>query len=346
MKKIKYAAAMLTLVFACNSHAAFDRICSSTSYLMKAACRAESSDDLLVAKAKCFNEEERNEARECVNEVNVEYNEARELCSEQLQARLQVCDAIGEAPYDPEFEPDLFETSLTTPVNPNPYYPLSVGNTWSYSGDEEITVTVLNESKLIDDVRCFVINDVVSVDGQLVEDTDDWVALSKQNGAIWYCGEEAKDFEYFEGDSPSLPELVSIDGSFKVERDGDRAGILFPGSGAQVGDVFRQEFSLGNAEDVGEIVNLNYGYGDNLDLEEWIPEDLTKLLCDDDCIIVSEYTPLEPGVVEYKFYAPGIGFFLGINPEEDEVVYLTSCNVNPVCNALPELAKDLDEDEN
>jgi hypothetical protein len=38
-------------------------------------------------------------------------------------------------------------------------------------------------------------------------------------------------------------------------RDGDRAGLFVPGN-PQVGDIYRQEISLGNAEDVAEVVPI------------------------------------------------------------------------------------------
>ena len=309
--------------------------CSETSQLMRSACRAEVRDDYYVANARCLNESEFLERIECRVEAYEVYREDRDYCGEQLEARLSVCNAIGEAPYDPSFEAEDFETSLAALIHPNQYFPLQVGNQWIYDGDEEIQIDVLDETKLIDDVTCFVVRDIVFAEGLLVEDTDDWLAVSKIDGAVWYCGEEVKDYEYFDGDSPSLPELVAIDGSFKVERDGDRAGIFFPGYPA-IGDVYRQEFSLGNAEDVGEIVATNYSYGSDPELDQLVPEDLAALLCHSDCVVVAEYSPIEPEVFERKYFAPGIGFFLGTNPVDEESVQLIGCNFNDLCNSLPE----------
>ena len=310
--------------------------CSKTSQLMRSACFAESRDDFLVLKARCYNESERGEKRECLEEAREEFSEVRGECYEQFDAREEVCDALGQAAYDPEFEPEDFETSLAALTTPNDYYPIGVGYVWTYGGDEDIMVEVLNETKLIDDITCFVVRDVVSEDGLLVEDTDDWFAVKRDDGAVWYCGEEVKDFEYFEGDNPSLPELVSIDGSFKVERDGDRVGVAFPGYPA-VGDIYRQEFSLGNAEDMAEVVSTTYGYGQDADLDELVPEALVDALCNNNCIVVAEWTPIEPGVFERKYYAPGIGFFLATNPVDEEVVYLTGCSFNAACETLPEI---------
>lgn len=324
----------LALTFPADAQAAGERACSKTSKLMRSACIAESRDDYLVQKAKCFNESERSESHECIVEAKEEFSEFRSSCSDQYEAREDVCSDLGQAPYDPSFESEDFETSLSFLTMPNPYFPMQVGYTWTYGGDEDIMIEVLPESKLIDDVTCFVVRDVVSVDGLLVEDTDDWFAVAKADGSIWYCGEEVKDFEYFEGDMPGLPELVAIDGSFKVERDGDRAGIFFPGI-ANVGDVYRQEFSLGNAEDMGEVVSTTYSYGQDAALDELVPEVLANALCNNDCVVVAETSPLEPEVFERKYFAPGIGFFLGTSPPDEEVVYLTGCSFNDACMTLP-----------
>lgn len=329
------AALMLSILApADTAQARSDRACSKTSQLMKAACGAERRNDFFVQLAKCQNEKDPGERRECKTDALADLREEGTSCREQYRAREDVCDGLGQAPYDPLFESELFEDSLDMLTTPNPYYPMAVGNIWTYGGDEEIMVEVRDETKLIDDVTCFVIRDIVFEDGMLVEDTDDWFAIKRDDGAIWYCGEEAKDYEFFEGDTPQLPELVSIDGSFKVERDDDRAGIVFPGY-PQVGDLYRAEFSLGNAEDMVEIIATDYGYGNDAELDELVPEELANYLCTNNCVVVAEYTAIEPDVFERKYYAPGIGFFLGTNPEEEEVVYLNGCNFNVACQSLP-----------
>ena len=72
---------------------------------MRSACAAESRDDFLVRKAKCYNESERHEKRECIEEAHEEFRELRSECHDQYDAREDVCDALGQAPYDPSFEP-------------------------------------------------------------------------------------------------------------------------------------------------------------------------------------------------------------------------------------------------
>jgi hypothetical protein len=99
--------------------------------------------------------------------------------------------------------------------------------------------------------------------------------------------------------------------------------------------VYVEEFSLGNAEDATEVLSTNYEYGKNPELDELVPRRLARLLCAGDCIVTRNFSLLEPGVFEREYYAPGIGMFLEVEPENGEVVQLFKCNVDPRCAALP-----------
>ena len=159
-------------------------------------------------------------------------------------------------------------------------------------------MVVTEKTKLIDGVTCRVVNGVVEDEGMLIEDTDDWYA-QHTNGDVWYCGELARDFETFEGDDPDDPELVEIEGSFKAGRDGDKAGILLPFA-PQIGDAYRQEMSLVNAENAAEVISLS---GD-----EEAPE--AEVSCNSNCLVTRDFSPIDPGVEENKYCATGIGLIL------------------------------------
>ncbi len=228
--------------------------CTQTANGANTACGFEARDDYAKAQAICINLSNAAEGTDCQSEAGVARSEALALCGEQLQARKEVCAAIGEGRYDPDFDPENFEDDFGDQDELNRYFPLAIGNRWEFAGGGEIVrIEVRGDTKLIEGVTCIVVNDVVTIDGELVEDTDDWFAQA-ENGDIYYCGEEVKDYESFEGDAPRSPELVSIDGSFKVGRDGDKPGISFKGA-PRAGQVYRQEFSLGNAEDMAEVLS-------------------------------------------------------------------------------------------
>jgi hypothetical protein len=309
------------------------RFCTGTATAMFEACRSEGEPDHWKAVAVCSNMEDDEERGECFDEIAEERREEGRLCRAQLAARRSLCDVLGEDRYEPDFDPRLFDSDFTRLSRPNRYYPLTVGARWDFAApDETITVEVLNKTKLVEGVTCIVVNDKVSVGGRIVEDTDDWIAQAR-NGDVYYCGEEVKDFETFSGDAPEEPELVSIDGSFKTGRDGDKPGILFRGAPLR-GELYRQEFSLGNAEDVAEVLTTTYAFGRDSELDRFVPRALADLLCPGDCVVTREYTPLEPGAVELKYYAARIGKFLEVNPETGNVVRLVACNVDSRCNAV------------
>ncbi len=309
------------------------RFCSDTARLQLAACRNEVMDDFYTNVAKCIQVQENGERKECNSEASSTRKEENRFCGEQFYSRTELCEAIGEGRYDPNFDPSLFNTDFVNPMNPNPYYPLQIGNVWEYeSEDESSKVEVLDRTKLIDGVTCLVVNDFVQGD-ESSEDTDDWFGLRK-DGTVDYCGEEVKDFEIFPGDSPQLPELVSIDGSFKAGREGDLTGTIFPAN-PTAGATYRQEYSFGNAEDAATILSTTYGYGSDPELDEFAPQGLVDLMCEDsDCIVTREYTPIEPDGFELKYYANGIGLFLEVKPDSGEINQLVSCNFNAKCNSL------------
>jgi hypothetical protein len=311
-----------------------DQVCSATADTMYRACESEVRDDFLVAQAICGNLTEADEREECLDEVTEASAEGAQLCRDQLTARRATCDALGENAYDPQFEPSLFLANFNQPSRVNRYFPLKVGHRWEYQGgSEKVKVQVLNSTKLIEGVRCVVVRDTVTHKGKLMEDTFDWFAQAR-NGGVWYCGEEVKDYETNAGDRPALPELVSINGSFKVGRDGAKPGIIFPPAPFP-GQVYREEFSLGNAEDIAEVLTTSYAYGRAQELDRHVPWNLASRLCAGDCIVTNNYSPIEPGVSERKYYAPGIGLFLTLHPDTGERSQLVNCNVSPRCRRLP-----------
>jgi hypothetical protein len=304
--------------------------CTQTAVLQMAACGNEVKDDFFAASAICLNLADPAEREACQDDAEDGFGEASQLCKDQLAARRDVCKKIGEGRYDPDFDPAHFDDDFTALTMPNPFQPLAIGNHWEYEGgDETIVIDVLDQTKEIEGVTCIVVRDTVYEDGDLVEDTDDWFAQN-ENGDVHYCGEISKNYEFFDGDDPELAELVDIEGSWKAGRDGAKPGLLVP-KDPEVGDTYRQEWAPGNAEDMATVLSTTYGYGNDPVLDQLVPQDLAEDLCDDDCRVTREFSPLSPGGFERKYYAPGIGLFLEVHPGSGEVVELTGCNFHPSC---------------
>lgn len=286
--------------------------CSASANLQRLSCEFDLRDDFFTSNASCMDEANADPA--CFVDAESEFDDGLDECNEVLEARLDLCESLGDATHDPEFGPD-FAANFVDPleigntVAANPWFPLVVGNNWVYEGDgETIEVTVTGDTKLIDGVTCIVVTDIVSEDETVIEITDDWFAQDV-DGNVWYCGEIAENYEEFEGDNTDGPELVDIDGSWKAGRDNAEPGVLLS-LDPQVGDVIRQEVLQSDAEDVIEILAI--------DASETAP----GAACAGTCLMTRDFTPLEPGISEHKFYAPGIGMIVETKPDTGERVEL------------------------
>ena len=279
-----------------------DGACSSTTHAQFLSCRADVQDDFFEQQAVCFNFSDEDDTVECFAEAESERLDGLEECEEIEEAHESLCEIFGEAPYDPDLEDISFVSVDEIAANPNPYFPLIVGNTWVYqSEDETITVTVLDETREIDGVEAIVVRDVVEEDGELIEDTHDWFAQD-EDGNVWYLGELAINYE--DG------ELSDIDGSWEAGEEGGKAGILFRAMPV-VGEVLRQEYLIGEAEDVGQTVSLESDESTE-----------SGFACNGSCLETLEWTPLEPDSQETKVYLPGTGLILEIDLEEGDRVEL------------------------
>ena len=304
------------------------RYCSKTAYAAWNACRNELKDDYWIAVGNCNNLGEREDQRTCLEEAGGEWRDARPECRAQLEARLDICEELGEEPYDPDFEGVTFvdPASIPNQYPPNQYFPLVPGNTWTYEGETEdgleiIVVTVTDRTRLIEypvgsgqDIECTVVQDVVTLDGVVVEDTFDWYAQD-QDGNVWYMGEIAKNYE--DG------ELADVEGSWKAGQDSAKPGIvMFADPDPEQVHVYRQEFALGNAEDMGALESRD---GVVVTILDDNGGELFSFV--DGVLVTRDFTPIEPDVYELKYYAPGIGLVLEENPETGEMLKLVGTNL-------------------
>jgi hypothetical protein len=167
----------------------------------------------------------------------------------------------------------------------NPYWPMAPGSTWVYREDgRRVEVTVTDRRKQIVGIPATVVHDVVTEDGELVEDTWDWYAQDK-DGNVWYLGEDTKEYEN--------GNVKTTEGSWQAGVDGAQAGVVVPAK-PEVGMTYRQEYYRGEAEDAARVLSV--------DERAQVPfGSFTHALMNKD------YTPLDPGLLEHKFYAKGVG---------------------------------------
>src|SRR5262245_36352682 len=124
-----------------GSPEAAPRFCSDTAAALFEACGAEVRDDFSKARAICINISDAEDREECQDDAAAARDEGNERCAAQRTARRQVCARLGEARYDPSFDPADFEDDFRDLDHPNRYFPLRIGNRWEYRSATETVVT-------------------------------------------------------------------------------------------------------------------------------------------------------------------------------------------------------------
>ena len=172
----------------------------------------------------------------------------------------------------------------------NPWFPLIPGTVFTNTGMKDgkravDTFEVGHETMVIAGVTCVVIHDSLKLDGVLEERTSDYYGQDRA-GNVWYFGEDTDELD-------AKGNVTTTEGSWHAGVDGAMPGIYMSADPA-VGQSFAQEFYEGHAEDHFRVkalavhVKVPFGsYADALLTEEW--------------------TPLEPDVLDNKYYVRGIG---------------------------------------
>jgi hypothetical protein len=187
------------------------------------------------------------------------------------------------------------------------------GSRWVYretdpdGAHQKVVVTVTSRTKRIaNGITARVVHDAVTEDGSPVEITDDYYAQDRC-GNVWYLGEDTKEYEN--------GKVTSTRGSFEAGVDGAQAGVVVPAKPGP-GLRYRQEYYRGEAEDRAQVISLtdqaevpygHFGRGRVLLAREW--------------------NPLEPKILELKFYVRGTGPVLAIgvsgSSDREELVRFT-----------------------
>jgi hypothetical protein len=175
----------------------------------------------------------------------------------------------------------------------SPYFILEPGYVLTFAGAEDgqkmdLTITVLDETLTVDGVETRVVEERELLDGKLVEISRNFFAISTRTGNVYYFGEDSDTYK--DG------KVINRDGSWKSGVHGATYGLAIPAK-ARVGHRYYQEIAPKVAMDRAVIVSTTEAVT--------VPAGQFK-----DCVKAEETTPLEPGVKEYKVYAPGIGLIM------------------------------------
>ena len=190
----------------------------------------------------------------------------------------------------------------------NMYWPLAMGNTFTYFAETEdgceynqLIVTSDTHDVDIDGVvyTTLIVRDQEWVHepedeeecnpalATLDEDTHDYYAQD-EDGNIWYFGEETYSWD-------DEKEECTDDGAWEAGVEDAVPGIVMLGSPTS-GLRYKQEYWEDEAEDWGAVLRLNAKVS-----IEYLEGEY------EGCLMTREWTPIEPGEIEHKFYCPEEG---------------------------------------
>jgi|SRR5689334_984242 hypothetical protein len=172
----------------------------------------------------------------------------------------------------------------------NPWFPLLPGTTFVYRGVKDgktarDVVTVTHATRTIQGVRSTAVADRLYLAGRLEERTTDWYAQDRR-GNVWYFGEATAELD-------RAGQVTSTEGSWLAGRNGAKAGIYMTAR-PTVGQSRLQEYYKGHAEDHFAVVSLRARVS--------VPYTTSNR-----ALLTKEWTPLEPGTLDHKYYVRGIG---------------------------------------
>lgn len=168
----------------------------------------------------------------------------------------------------------------------NPYFILEPGYQLVYKdGSEQLVITVLNETKVVDGVETRVVEENETKDGQPVEISRNYFAISKRTNSVFYFGEDVDIYE--------SGKVTGHGGGWLSGVNGAKFGLAMPGL-ILLHARYQQEVAPGVAMDRAEIVSDS----------ETVKTPAGEFK---NCVKIEETSPLEPAAKEYKIYAPGVG---------------------------------------
>jgi hypothetical protein len=147
---------------------------------------------------------------------------------------------------------------------------------------------VTHRTRTIDGAPTVVVSDLLYLRGKLEERTRDYYTQDAK-GNVWYFGEDTAELA-------ADGRVRTREGTWHAGVDGAKPGI-FMYAQPRVGQAARQEYLKGHADDHFQV--LRRGVHVAVPFKRFGNTMLTK-----------EWTPLEPGVLDHKFYARGIGTVL------------------------------------
>ena len=202
-------------------------------------------------------------------------------------AMVQPPPSQDHASGEPDKWRDHFDVDKSKfgPTGSNPYFSLQPGAVSVFKSDDAmLTITVLDETRIVDGVTTRIIEEREEEDGSPIEISRNYFAIDPQTNDVYYFGEEVDIFK--DG------KISNHEGAWLSGVDGAKFGLMMPGS-PKTGDRFYQELAEKVAMDRAEIVSTG----------ESIEAPAGKF---EKCVRIKETSPLEKGS-STKVYAAGVG---------------------------------------
>ncbi len=227
---------------------------------------------------------------------------AATACGDDASSPSNPAEFDPDVPYEPDVSVDGLSVDLT-----NDLLPMPVGASWTYeavSGDGTEHIEVSVESATIDlasGATARVVRDTAFFEDEMIEDTADWFAQDA-DGNVWYLGEDTAEYEN--------GEVTSTEGSWEWGNGGALPGVVMLGDPA-VGQTYRQEYLVGEAEDYAEVVSLD--------------ESVSVPAGDfEHCVQTHESSVVDATLDENKYYCRGVGLVLTVEADiREELIEYT-----------------------
>jgi len=177
------------------------------------------------------------------------------------------------------------DKSDLTDAGRNTYFILAPGYRLTFiHGKDTLIVTVLEETRIVDNVRTRVVEERETSGGQLAEVSRNYFAIDKVSGDLYYFGEDVD--EYTNGN------VSGHGGAWLSGVNGARFGLMIPGK-PKPGDRYYQEMAPKVAMDRAEIISVT---------------ESTKVPAGSfaNVLHTRESSAIESGS-EDKWFAPGVG---------------------------------------
>ena len=173
-----------------------------------------------------------------------------------------------------------------TDIGETKYFVLTPGfQTVLTNADTTLTLTVLNETKTINNIVTRVVEEKEEQDGVLTEIARNYYAMDSSTGDVFHFGEDV--------DAYAKGKITGHTGTWLAYKNGSKPGLAMPGS-PKIGMKYYQEIAPGVVMDRAEVLSIS----ENLS---------SKAGQFKACLKTKGTSKMQASALEYRVYAPKIG---------------------------------------